>query len=648
VYQIDGPDNADPSAILAQISGQQSSAASGPADAQSQQAPTPVNSSTGARVQTGLNRATGGIADLFGLPVDTIANLEDLGKAGLGSAYMLLHHGAPPPDALNINSDRSGMVGSSEWIKKHLNQAGVNTNTVDPRDPAQRYIGAASEALPSVAAGLQSAGAVTGAVAGQAAAEHGAGPAGSLLAGTLGGAVPGAALATAGAIPRLAVGAGANDPQSILERQQALTDANNAGITRPNAAQVTGSKQAQFLQSLVAKIPGSAGYVAKQYAQQAKEGAASVQDIANSLAPRTGNRAAGLAIDNGIQGSFMDRTKATRSRLYDQVDALIPGDTPVDIGPYQGALQGILAPIKGAEAQSAVIRQSTNGSFIDALNSSLDHDLRQAALPEGAQPHTLPAKDGWQTAQGDYIPKGSQAAQQLAALNPDVLKLSGVTRVQQDPTPGYIVPSENGPKFMAEKDIQPATQLPYSAVQQLRSLVGQKMESDALTLTKRDANLARVYGGLSSVMKQAAEDAGPQAQNAFNRANTYYKAVQTRQQQLQRVIDAKGSPEGIYNAAMSGTKDGASTLHMVMQSLPQDAQRTVTATVLQRLGRAPPGQQNADGTAWSLSSFLTNYNKLSPEARAELFGRIDPSYQSALDGLTRFAARHSSESCSAG
>lgn len=638
MYQIDGPDNADPSSVIAQITGQSVPDAPAPQ--------TPVDNSTGARVQTGLNRATAGVADVLGMGPDFIENTwQNLKDMFHQPTRAELEQEAKTGQLVSAPSrDRSQDVGTSAWLKAFFQRHGIGTDTVDPRDPVQRYIGAASEMAPTGLLGAESGpGALVQAgsaglagAAQEATGEAGLTPVAQQLTALTAGALPGAAAGAVMGAPRYALGV---TNKGAPERQQALQDAANAGINNPTVGQVTGLRVPQALESLFAKIPGAAGVIVKTIGSQAQAAANRIHEIAQQLSPRASARAAGLAVDKGITGSFMERTQATRKQLYDTLDSLIPGDTEVDITPYQGALDDLTKPIPGAAAQTALIRKSTNGDFIDSLKGSLAHDQKQAAIPKGSQPFTMPARDGWTDQQGNYIPAKSPQGQLFAGLNPKVLEQNGYARVQSDETPGFIVPGANGPQFLAEKDIVPSTTTTYNTIKQLRSTIGQKMDTDALTLTKRDANLSRVYASLSDIMRQAAEDAGPQAQNAYSRASTYYKAVLDRQETLQKIIDANGGPEGIYAAALRGAKNGPTIIHKVMQSLPPDAQRTVTATVLDRLGRANPGAQNAEGSEWSFSTFLTNYNKLSPEAQQELFGRIDEGYRTALDSMARFSAR---------
>jgi len=123
----------------------------------------------------------------------------------------------------------------------------------------------------------------------------------------------------------------------------------------------------------------------------------------------------------------------------------------------------------------------------------------------------------------------------------------------------------------------------------------------------------------------------------MSRANNYFKMSASRLDQLERVVDKNGGPEKVYNAVMAGTKDGGTTLRAVMQSLDNEGQRAITGAVLKRMGLASPGQQGAEGAEFSAQTFLTNWNKTSPEARRALFDRHGPSFSKDMDRIARVA-----------
>lgn len=140
-------------------------------------------------------------------------------------------------------------------------------------------------------------------------------------------------------------------------------------------------------------------------------------------------------------------------------------------------------------------------------------------------------------------------------------------------------------------------------------------------------------------MEAAAKAQGPQAVAAAKRANNYTRVAADRMEQVQRVIDKNGGPEKVFNAAMEGTKDGGTTLRAVMQSLPKDGQQAVTAAVIKRMGMPTAGQAGVDAAEqFSAATFLTNWNRISPEAKRALFDRHGPQFSRDMDRIARVAA----------
>lgn len=76
-----------------------------------------------------------------------------------------------------------------------------------------------------------------------------------------------------------------------------------------------------------------------------------------------------------------------------------------------------------------------------------------------------------------------------------------------------------------------------------------------------------------------------------------------------------------------------------MQSLPEEGQKAVTAAALRRMGLANAGAQDAAGEAFSAATFLTNWNKASPEARRALFDRYGKGFSRDMDRIASVAER---------
>ncbi|ALN79511.1 hypothetical protein [Lysobacter antibioticus] len=182
------------------------------------------------------------------------------------------------------------------------------------------------------------------------------------------------------------------------------------------------------------------------------------------------------------------------------------------------------------------------------------------------------------------------------------------------------------------------TGIPYEAVKKIRSEIGEQLSDFSLSVDRPTAELKRLYAALSQDLEEAARAAGPQAERAARRANNYTRAVADRLEQVQRVIDKNGGPEQVFNSAMSGTRDGGTTLRAVMQSLPKEGQQALTAAVIKRMGLATPGAQDAAGDVFSSGTFMTNWSKLSPEAKRSLFDRYRKGFSENMDRIARVAS----------
>ena len=232
-----------------------------------------------------------------------------------------------------------------------------------------------------------------------------------------------------------------------------------------------------------------------------------------------------------------------------------------------------------------------------------------------------------------------------------------LTRTQQKlaelttPTPGaeattgaMINPELKGLADNIAEDLAAAqasggTGIPYEAVKAIRTKLGEDAFSFSLSPDKPTAQLRSLYRSLTDDMQDLAQQAGPEAERAVKRANKFYGESRERLELLERVVDKNGGPEKVFQAATAGTREGATVLRQVMGSLPKEAQRDVTAAVIKRMGLANPGAQDAAGETFSAASFLTNWNKLSPEARATLFNRFGPEMSSDISKIAQVAER---------
>lgn len=160
--------------------------------------------------------------------------------------------------------------------------------------------------------------------------------------------------------------------------------------------------------------------------------------------------------------------------------------------------------------------------------------------------------------------------------------------------------------------------IPYSRLKIFRSTIGNKLQS-ALSGDERSA-LKKIYGALSEDMKTAIiNNSGEKGLQAFNKANNAFSRTQNfLDKNIEPLISAK-TPEKVYQLALSGTKQGGSNIKSIIKTLDPSQKEYLRGTVLKQMGMASPGLQDATGEVFSPAKFLTEWNKLSPEAKINIF-----------------------------
>lgn len=184
------------------------------------------------------------------------------------------------------------------------------------------------------------------------------------------------------------------------------------------------------------------------------------------------------------------------------------------------------------------------------------------------------------------------------------------------------------------------TRLPYEALKKLRTLVGAELENTTLTSSVPRSKWKSLYGALSEDLGEAATAAGPEAQRAFKRANDYTRAGHERIGVYLDRVAGRDTAEKVFQAAVnpSEIKEGASTINAVMRSLKNDDRKVLQAAFLKRMGEATPGTQDDLGASFSPNRFLTNWNKISPEAKRTLFADSTGTLRADLDKIASVAS----------
>jgi len=188
-------------------------------------------------------------------------------------------------------------------------------------------------------------------------------------------------------------------------------------------------------------------------------------------------------------------------------------------------------------------------------------------------------------------------------------------------------------------------QLPYDAVKQIRSKIGNKLADLPLITDVDKGSLKLVYKALSDDIQSFAASQGDKAVNAYNRANNFYKAglnrIETYYEPIQRIAD----PDKIANELLNSAKQGASRINAIKKGLTDDQYKVFVSSMVDRLGKIRPSQGMAAEAAgevvsgygqFSSETFLTNWNSLNKMSKDVLFsGKGLTNVRSDLDTIAR-------------
>lgn len=176
-----------------------------------------------------------------------------------------------------------------------------------------------------------------------------------------------------------------------------------------------------------------------------------------------------------------------------------------------------------------------------------------------------------------------------------------------------------------------------------RTRVGEALFNRELTSDQRKL-LTGLRDTLTKEMERTAEKAGPEAQQAFRKANNHYRRhidAETgfgKKSPINTMINLQ-SPEKVAGWVMQQGKDGGTRINTLRRQIDRaegkEAWDNLTANVVEHMGR----KKNADGVDhFNGTEFVKQWNTLSSEAKDALFkGTQRQQYREDLDRLARIS-----------
>jgi len=326
------------------------------------------------------------------------------------------------------------------------------------------------------------------------------------------------------------------------------------------------------------------GGLARQSGRDAAQGRA-VLDAADDLNARFGTNIRPVAANVGGRGSQM-ATGGSEQTILGGLQLSRAADNLVrESGDAARAISGDAAPL--ADTGEEFIRRGDPNSLINL-------------------PQRLEARwDGLYARAGQLAGNVRlQTPRAIAALDQEIRALEEV--------PGGVA----GLQALRDLRTSLANGGTVNGLRRLRTSFGDSL--DAGNRTVREAS-RRLWGPLSDDIFGGLERAGRgEAARAFRRADTAFRNARGHIEAVESLLEGK-SGQQVAAALSSMSRGDDHALQNILRLASPDEARAIQGGIVQQLGRATNGAQDATGNVFSLETFLTNFGKMSDSARARIF-----------------------------
>ena len=288
-------------------------------------------------------------------------------------------------------------------------------------------------------------------------------------------------------------------------------------------------------------------------------------------------------------------------------------------------------PIVNASKRVAEQAQTARDRIAATVGQALSPEGAGEVIKSGAQRYIKESRAGVNAA----YTAAEKAAGDTRVAPAEAIKVldRNIAELAQDPNGSVALDSLQGLRDSLAKG-----EVSVAGLRLMRTGLRDKFIQGGLRGSDTERRVNMVMDAARQDITQGLQDAGKGgAAQLFTRADKMHaERVQTIDQVLNPIIGKKAQKSGeevvrTLTADLQGNNARAARL---LRTLPPEEQATTRASIIGALGNASAGAQNAEGTAFSMSAFLTHYNKMGETAKRAYFG---DEARSALNDLAKVA-----------
>lgn len=302
---------------------------------------------------------------------------------------------------------------------------------------------------------------------------------------------------------------------------------------------------------------------------------------------------------------------------------------------------GVDIPVAAASDSATVQRAGKVVSAVPLLGDSVvkaseratgqlgEAASRAEALPTGAAVGPQQAGEATKGAIVNWIgPRSKEVAERIYSKVDDLVdKEAKAPLIKTGEVAQNILSRRQNAAITAPSDavkrIEDAVTRPeglnYQGVKDLRSYIGELMNSSVLPADLSKQELKQIYGALSEDYRNiTAAAGGQQAKDALVRADKIFQSISERRESLAKIVGESGDAAGeaifgkIKTLASTGNRADAATLQQARKAAGPEAWSEISAAVIGTLGKNRKGE-------WDPNIFLNDFAKLSGNGKQVLF-----------------------------